>query len=254
MADECSYLDYTPWDKQVDFHYIDKEVRLLAWANRTGKTTAGGAECVMAGMGTHRYIHYPRPPLTIWACSIDYKQMRDSIIQALEERIDCHICNGRGHSEGDSCPVCRGSGVRKPRLLPEGVKLNENRMEYRLPKVHKDDDKGSVIRLKSADRGRKSFQGAGLPLIWLDEELPEDILKEIFLRISGSGFRRRIIWTMTAVDGLSYAYEHFYIPFMEHAEDTPGQTHPRIHYSEASIYENPYLIKDEIDGVIEKFP
>ncbi len=175
---------------------------------------------VSACLGDHPYIDYPEPPFTVWACSVDYKQMRDSVMTSLE---------------GDST---------HPRMLPLGVRLNENKMTYYLPN-------GSKIVLKSADSGRKAFQGAGLPLIWLDEELPEDILKELFVRI-GPGYKTRVIWTMTAVTGLSYAYDYFYVPFM--AAKDEGREHPRIHYSEASMYEAPHLTDDQIESIIEKFP
>jgi len=223
IAHQYPFLDFEPWEKQVEASGIDKSVKLLAWANRCGKTTWGAYECVMAAMGTHPSGFYPDPPFTIWACSVDYKQMRDSIIPAFE---------------GDST---------HPRQLPEGVTLNQHTMSYPLPN-------GSIIRLKSADSGRASFQGAALPLIWLDEELPEAILKELFVRI-GPGYKRRIVWTMTAISGHSFPYFQFYLPWKE-AQDA-GREHPDYWYSVAGMQDAVdagILDQEEVDKVIRLFP
>lgn len=208
-------LEYKPWYKQTVVHQSQCEMRLLPWANRTGKTTLGAAECVMAGLGIHGAIPYMRPPFTIWAVGTTYKQLEDSIIPAFE---------------GDST---------HPRMLPAGVKLNRNRMEYTLPY-------GTIIRLKSSEAGRDAFQGAGIPLIWLDEDHPMSVLKEIFARI-GPGFIRRILWTMTAVNGLNYAYHQIYLPWL--AAQSAGLTHPRYFCSVASMDEAPHLDPAEVDAV-----
>lgn len=54
---------------------------------------------------------------------------------------------------------------------------------------------------RPARRAVDAFQGAAIPLIWLDEDIDAAVLKEIFIRI-GPGFKRRILWTLTAVNGL----------------------------------------------------
>lgn len=211
---------YEPWEKQNEAHKADFEIRILAWANRTGKTTLGAAECVLAGMGVHSKITYPRPPFTIWVVSTSYPQQEDTIIPAFE---------------GDST---------HPRTLPKGVKLNRNRMTYKLPS-------GSIIRLKTSEARRESFQGAGIPLIWLDEDHPVSVLKEIFARI-GPGYKRRILWTVTAVNGLIYAYHQFYVPWLE--AQRQGQQHPRIWCSQASMDECPYLTSEQIDDMCALYP
>ena len=210
-------LAFKPWSKQLAFLRAQQETRLLAWSNRSGKTAVAAAECVLAAQGIHPYQKYPKPPLTVWAVSSTLIQMRDSIIPTLE---------------GDAS---------HPRLLPPGVELNQQRSEYEFAN-------GSIIRLKSAEQGRESFQGAGIPLIWLDEDIDPDVLKEIFIRI-GAGFRRRIVWTLTAINGLNYAYNVFYEPWRN-----AGGKHPKIYCSEASMDESPYLDKEEIDGLLRFYP
>lgn len=224
----CPPLRTYYWGKQMECLRCQKETRLLAWANRCGKTTIGAAECVLAGMNVHPYLSssilgqsgYPEKPFTIWAVSNSYKQMQDSIIPSLE---------------GDAT---------HPRMLPPGVGLNQQRMEYVLPT-------GSKIRLKSTEAGRDAFQGAAIPLVWLDEDIDPVILKEIFIRI-GPGFKRRILWTLTSVNGLTYSYHYFYKPWLE--AQNKGFDHPDIHCSIASMDENPYLSQKEIDGLLKFYP
>ena len=213
-------LMFQPWSKQQEVMRRQEETRLLAWANRTGKTTVGACECVLAAEGVHPYIAYPSPPFTIWAVSNSYKQMEDSIVPSFE---------------GDST---------HPRMLPPGVTLNRQRMEYVLPG-------GSKIRLKTSESGRESFQGAAIPLIWLDEDIDASVLKEIFIRI-GSGFRRRILWTITAVDGLTYSYQTFYLPWLEARQR--GFEHPDIYVSQAAMDENPHISAEEIDKLLKFYP
>jgi len=56
------------------------------------------------------------------------------------------------------------------------------------------------------------------------------------------------------VDGLTYAYDYVYSPWKNYPEEHDGKPHPRIFCSEASIYENPHLSREEIDGLAAQFP
>lgn len=220
LRDLYPILEFKAWSKQDEVQRVDKEVRGLAWANRCGKSSIGAKECVEAGMGWQPWVDYPKPPFTIWAVSTTYRQMEDSIIPAFEGDATHH------------------------RMLPKGVKLNRGRMEYELPS-------GSKIRLKSSEAGREAFQGAAVPLIWLDEDHPASVLKEIFMRI-GVGFKRRILWTITAVNGLNYLYTNIYKPWLD--EQNSGRDHPQFYCSVASMDENPHLDKAEIDELEKYYP
>lgn len=182
--------------------------------HNTGKTTVGACEAVMAAMGQHPYLQYPPPPFDIWAVSVNYKQMRGSVMPALEGDAYHH------------------------RMLPWTAKLDKQNNTYVLPG-------GSRIILKSCDSGRASFQGSAPGLIWLDEEIPEDIIRELLMRIA-PGYQRRIIWTMTAVTGLSYAYDQLYVPWMS------GD--PNVWCCEASIYDVPFYTEEQIQAVVDRFP
>jgi phage terminase large subunit-like protein len=59
----------------------------------------------------------------------------------------------------------------------------------------------SILTLKSYEEGRKAFQGAGLDLVWLDEEAPCNIYDECLMRLMVSG--GCIMLTFTPLNGLT---------------------------------------------------
>jgi phage terminase large subunit-like protein len=66
---------------------------------------------------------------------------------------------------------------------------------------------GSMIRFKTYDQGRESFQGAAKDIIHLDEEPKEDIVNECKARlIDRSG---TLIRTMTPLNGITYTSDEF---------------------------------------------
>lgn len=245
LAEELPFMYFAPWAKQEAAIRATQPWNLWAWANRTGKTTGGACYIVMALMGLHPTVPFPEPPWISWACSVDYKQMRDSIMPALE---------------GDST---------HPRMLPRPTTFNAQQNSYTLPHPYRyfppenarvgqyEGQPGSILRLKSAESGRDAFQGAALPLMWWDEELPEAIITEMLVRLP-PGFIPRIVWTMTAVKGLSYAYDHIYVPWREWqeehpGEEHPGEEHPDIFYSEATMFDAPHITDEQIQRIRSGF-
>lgn len=64
---------------------------------------------------------------------------------------------------------------------------------------------GSKLRFKTYEQGWESFQGASKDIIHLDEEAPEDIVKECKARlIDRNGILLR---TMTPLNGITYTYD-----------------------------------------------
>ena len=73
----------------------------------------------------------------------------------------------------------------------------------------------SKIRFKTYDQGRESFQGAKKHIIHLDEESPEEIVKECKVRlIDANGM---LIRTLTPLKGITYTHDEF----IENAKDDP---------------------------------
>lgn len=109
---------------------------------------------------------------------------------------------------------------------------------------------GSIIGFKSADSGRKKFQGAAKDWIGFDEEHPESITDEATIRVG-----RRALHLFTAatllppegtIGGVSWLYPKVIVPWKK------GEL-PHVGIYTSSIYENPYIPKEEIDRLEAKY-
>lgn len=70
---------------------------------------------------------------------------------------------------------------------------------------------GSIIGFKSADSGREKFQGTSKVGIWNDEETPEDVWDEEYMRTTDcSGW---MSLTFTPLKGLTWAYKLYKMAF-----------------------------------------
>ena len=92
----------------------------------------------------------------------------------------------------------------KDSRVREGLEYSEKRgFPNRLIKFHN----GSIIKFKTYEQGRETFQGISADYIWLDEECPEDLITEIKARLVAK--RGTLMRTMTAVNGITYTYDEF---------------------------------------------
>jgi phage terminase large subunit-like protein len=95
---------------------------------------------------------------------------------------------------------------------------------------------GVSIQFKSYEQGREKFQGAGVRLIWFDEEPPQDIWDECFVRVE-AGQQLDVILTMTAIKGMTWVYNRIY-------QDT---SNPDLYVSTAGWDDNPFLTEAQKD-------
>lgn len=66
-------------------------------------------------------------------------------------------------------------------------------------------ENNSIIRFKTYEQGRESFQGTAKDIIWLDEEAGEDIVNECLARlIDRNGILLR---SFTPLNGITYSYD-----------------------------------------------
>ena len=152
------FLYYTPHEKQEVFHRAGataKECLFLA-GNRTGKTFCGVLEVAM-----HLTGHYPSwwqgyrydGPIEAWAAGVTNAET----YQVLEK---AYI--------GD---------VSTPGAIAPHLILGQDRLKH-LCKIQHISGGVSQLRFKSYEQGRKTFQGAKIHVVHLDEEPPRDIYVE----------------------------------------------------------------------------
>lgn len=195
-ADPLKYAK--PHAKQVQATASDKAVRALFWGNRVGKTEWGAMETARYALDQHPHKVFVLP-FEIWvACpSFDVqeattqKKLMGYLPKDKIERIE----------------YIRGKIIRKITLK-----------------------NGVTILFKSYEQGREKFQGAGVRLIWFDEEPPKDIWEESFVRVE-AGVQLDVILTMTPVKGMTWVYDDIYM----------ATGNPDLYVSEAGWDDNPYL-------------
>lgn len=164
--------------KQKEATKSDKSIRALFWGNRVGKTRWSSQEVVRYAFGMHEYRDI-KAPIEIWCACPSFDQQKDTTQKTLEELIPRHLIKDI-------------SWIRKG-VWSEVILTN-----------------GSRITFKSYEQGREKFQGVGKRLIWFDEEPPQDIWEECFVRRS-AGEELDIILSMTAVKGMTWIYDDIYL-------------------------------------------
>lgn len=194
------YVERHP--KQIAAHESPKAIRSLFWGNRVGKTEWGGQETA-----EYATLHHPhremRAPFEIWSACPSYDVQEHTTQQKLLRYIPVQ--------DIDRIDYLRGKIIKKITLK-----------------------NGVTIVFKSYEQGREKFQGAGVRLIWFDEEPPQDIWDECFVRVE-AGQQLDVILTMTAIKGMTWVYKRIY-------QDT---NNPDLFVSTAGWDDNPWLTEDQ---------
>jgi phage terminase large subunit-like protein len=169
--------------------------RCFMAANRVGKSLGGGGY----ELACHLTGDYPAwwdgrrftTPISAWVAGDTYETTRDilqlTLLGAVSYSGARRGVDGRGIIPGDrlGVPTWR-QGV--PNLVDT------------IPVAHASGGR-SLLGLKSYDQGRKSFQGTGKHVIWLDEEPPMDVYNECLIRTATlDGI---MMLTFTPLSGLS---------------------------------------------------
>lgn len=191
--------------KQIEASKAVQAIRALFWGNRVGKTEWGAQETARVALGEHDSI----PPGHIWIFSPSYDEQKDTTQNKLLKYLPRHRILDR-------------TWVRKGILKELKIDAGNGRI--------------STITFKSYEQGREKVQGAGLTLIWFDEEPPYDIWEECSVR-QEAGVDLHIILTMTPVKGLTWVYDDIYL----------NTSNPDIFVSEASWEDNPFLTEKQKD-------
>lgn len=164
-----------PHKKQIEASESTKSLRVLFWANRTGKSEWGGMEAAKVLLGQHKHI----PEGDGWVFCPSFDEQKDTTQQKLLRYIP------------ESRIVDR-TWIRKG-ILKELVVLS-------------DTGKHNKVTFKSYEQGREKAQGAGKRFSWFDEEVPKDIFDEVSVR-SEAGEPLYLWMTMTPVKGMCFDEE-----------------------------------------------
>lgn len=241
---EDPLFKFQPHPKQRDF--IDAVLlrkfkhNWFVAANRSGKSDAGafiGATIARFGdqseavKQSHSVIDGKHVAVTDratsgWVSALDFPTSRD-VIQPK------YFDNGAGMSIGHD-PFIPEHEIDSWRVSDQILKLKN----------------GSIIGFKSADSGRKKYQGTEKDWIHFDEEHPKDIYEEAVIRVGTRPLNFFCTATILPPDGgggISWVYHDILAPFKEGRLENVG-------VFGASIYDNPHLPSDEVDFLETIYP
>lgn len=231
------FLHYKPHAKQKSFHDFGAECRerLFLAGNRVGKTYCGAAEMAMHLTGIYPSWWHGKKfdqPIDAWAVSDTSETTRD-ILQNEYLGNDKKGTLGTIHSsliEGTTAR--RGIGDAFDTVFIKHISGGVSQLGF-----------------KSYDQGRAKFQGLHKHAIHLDEEPPQDIYDECFLRTASVGTKERgiILMTMTPLGGLTPLINH-YTTGMVSGEPKDGRV-----FIQAGWEDNTYLTKEEREDLAKRF-
>jgi len=234
-------LIFQPTPKQKPFIesvlYGKKAENWFVAANRSGKSDAGayiGSSLARFG-GDPRSAYSEGGTVEVrdratsgWVSSIDFPTSRD-------------IIEPKYFNNGFVPP-----GATHDPFIPDR-EISEWRVSDRVLKLKN----GSIVGFKSADAGRKKYQGAEKDWIHFDEEHEKGIYGESSIRIGARPLR--IFGTVTllppegTVGGVTWMYNDMIKPWLQ-------QRMPDLGLFSASIYDNPHIDQREIARLEAKFP
>lgn len=235
---------FKPHPKQAAFiesvlgttHYIN----WLIAANRSGKSDAGaycGAQLARFGDQSEnvRWVGGAGSDVQIrdrstsgWVSALDFPTSRDTIQPK-------YFDNGFVPPGATHQPFIPKREIEEWRVSDQILKLKN----------------GSIIGYKSADSGRSKYQGAEKDWIQFDEEHPKEIFDEATIRVGAR--RLRIFSTCTLLPpigqtgGITWVFPAVIEPYLAGKLDQVGMFG-------MSIYDNPYIMKEEIYRLEAQFP
>jgi phage terminase large subunit-like protein len=210
------------------------KVFAIRGGNRSGKTEIGAFITVAWALGKEYFrgepawelvkdLPIPEHASNIWVVGLDFTTLRDVIWRE-------KLRYGRVH----------------PPLLPRDPQI--------VTKVNDSDfqvffSNGSVITGKSADSGREKFQGASVDLIWIDEEVEEDVYDECYQRTSDC--KGKILLTLTPLSDIASGARHpwvydLYEKVLKHAVTD-------VKFVSLSVFDNPYVADEEKEKLRAKW-
>jgi len=163
---------------QEMLHTSPSKLTVLVAANRLGKSWAGMREVLWRATMTHPYRE-PKPINMVWCGFPSFAFFRET------------------------------TGPHFFSLMPRDRLIQFNQSEF-WAKVRRADGGVCTIFFKPYEQGRDKWQGAGVDLLWLDEEPPEDIYREGLARVIDRD--GDVILTFTPVSGMGWIYDRIYLP------------------------------------------
>lgn len=219
---------YPPHRGQEEILAQKRRHRIIVSANRWGKTDVMMREVLWCARGDHPYKRV-RMHNQLWVGAPDFPSFKKYHKPAFDRW----------------CP-------------PKWIVGDFNESE-KWVKIRRVDGGICTIFFLSYDSPRSKWQGAGVDGIALDEEMPEDIVKECLARIVTT--RGWILLTFTPVSGVGWWYDAIFKPAMEGTNKWWGFQASLAEFDEANEAEFnvgeslvPHLTREQIIEFASEYP
>ncbi len=197
---------YRPNPKQLEFHNLIADERMLRGGNQNGKTHGGGAQLTFDVLGSYpdwyegrRFLEPPSIERAVdflaWVASTTSTTTRDGAQTKLLGDIRQQDGLGTGLIPLDNI-VGRPTMARGISDFVDSVALR------------RESGARGVIRFKTFEMDRRAFQGESVDEIWLDEDPGDDVVYgECLARITAT--RGQIMFTATPTLGVTPVRKRF---------------------------------------------
>lgn len=216
---------------EEDFSKFTKDIKIygLLGGNRSSKTERGAFIAVAWLLGKEyfrdepswRYVkHLPIPEhgCNIWAVGLDYSIIKDVL---WGEKLR------RGHRHPGLLPDPQDPVITNIRDSEFQVTVNVN-------------GRTSTLTCKSAESGREKMQSASVDLVWIDEEVNEEIFDELYQRTVDCG--GKIVITMTPLNDIGSGAKRPWA-FNLHKEFKQGRAD--VIFTQLSALNNSFIPEEE---------
>lgn len=176
---------YKPAEQQVAFHSCQKKQRLILGGNRSGKSYSNVVEMAWWATKTHPYRKLPDGPLALRHVAVDRPQGIEKVLKELYKKI---------------VPpeyLLGGSFQKAWKTEPPTLQFKD----------------GTFIEFLSYEQDLDKHAGTSRHAIAFDEEPDQAIFNENLARLIDTDGDWWI--AMTPVEGLSWVYDRFYLPYEE---------------------------------------
>lgn len=205
-------------------HNPGKEAWFIA-ANRSGKSDAGAF--VGSTLARHGFPSNPGPT-SGWVSALDFPTSRD-------------VVQPKYFNNGFVPP----GQIHAP-FIPEH-EIADWRVEDQILKLKN----GSIIGFKSADSGRRKYQGAEKDWIHFDEEHPRELYEEAVIRVGTKPMTFFCTATILPPEGIKTTASWVFPLVIQPWQN--GQL-PHVQLFGASIYDNPGIARSEIARLESIYP
>jgi phage terminase large subunit-like protein len=210
--------------------------RLFIAGNRTGKSLACGIETVQHLTGKYHDDWKGKRfdgPVNVWIVGKSAELVRQTLQPLL---LGENGSFGTGLIPKDSLDLDSLTDAKKASTPINSFRVLHENGGY------------STVSFKSGEQGREAFQAAALDIVWLDEEIPFDVMGECLVRLMTR--KGILLYSFTPLKGLTDTV----LSFSKDGQVIEGPGEGSKYVVQCSMDDVPHLSKEDIEQLLAQMP